>query len=53
MDMRCMKCNGTISGTVSEVIAWDKTHDDHCPALQPDPKEDTDRRQDDMMEDVS
>lgn len=34
VSMTCTRCGASCTGTVAEALAWDKSHDVHCPAGQ-------------------
>ena len=36
LTMSCNRCGASASGALAEVLAWDKAHDAHCPALTRD-----------------
>ena len=31
--MTCKRCGACCTGLVGEILAWDKSHDAHCPAI--------------------
>jgi hypothetical protein len=37
--MTCKRCGATMTGGVGEVIKWDISHDEYCPALHGDENE--------------